>query len=62
MISKTGQSNPGHQLRLEMGSDDTYRGNIQSGLVFDKADLFVSITGLKSNGFSGTRGPGKLQV
>jgi iron complex outermembrane receptor protein len=51
MISKTGQSNPGHQLRLELGSDDTYRGNIQSGMVIDNVDLFVSFTGLKSNGF-----------
>jgi iron complex outermembrane recepter protein len=51
MISKTGQSHPGHQLRLEMGSFDTYRGNIQSGFEFDRGDLFLSITGLKSNGF-----------
>jgi len=51
MISKTGQSHPGDQLRLEAGSDDTYRGNIQSGRVFENSDLFVSITGLKSNGF-----------
>jgi iron complex outermembrane receptor protein len=51
MISKTGQSHPGHQLRFDVGSDDTYRGNIQSGIVFDKGDLFLSITGLKSNGF-----------
>jgi iron complex outermembrane recepter protein len=51
MISKTGQSNPGHQLRLEAGSFDTYRGNIQSGFKFDNSNLFLSITGLKSNGF-----------
>ncbi len=51
MISKTGQSHPGHQLRFDLGSDDTYRGNIQSGLKFGKTDLFFSITGLKSNGF-----------
>ncbi len=51
MISKTGQSHPGHQLRFEAGSDDTFRGNIQSGLVFDNADLFVSFTGLVSDGF-----------
>lgn len=51
MISKTGQSHPGHQLRFEAGSDDTFRGNIQSGLVFDNTDLFLSITGLVSDGF-----------
>ena len=51
MISKTGQSHPGYQLRFELGSDDTYRGNIQSGMVFDKADLFLSFTALTSNGF-----------
>ena len=51
MITKTGQSNPGHELRLEGGSFDTYRGNIQSGFKFNNSDLFLSITGLKSNGF-----------
>ncbi len=51
MVSKTGQSNPGHQLRFEAGSDSTFRGNIQSGMVFDKTDLFLSITGLTSDGF-----------
>ncbi len=51
MITKTGQSHTGHQLRLEAGSDDTYRANIQSGLVFENSDLFLSITGLTSNGF-----------
>ena len=51
MISKTGHSQPGHQLRFEAGSDDTFRANIQSGQVFGKSDLFFSITGLTSNGF-----------
>ncbi|MBT3509866.1 MAG: TonB-dependent receptor [Nitrospina sp.] len=52
MISKTGHSNPGNQLRLEMGSDDTFRGNIQSGRVFDDgSDMFFSLSGTNSDGF-----------
>lgn len=52
MISKTGHSNPGHQLRFETGSDDTFRGNIQSGYVFDDgSDLFFSLSGTSSDGF-----------
>lgn len=52
MISKTGHSNPGNQLRFEMGSDDTYRGNLQSGRVFENgSDLFFSLSGSVSDGF-----------
>lgn len=52
MISKTGHSNPGHQLRFETGSDDTFRGSIQSGYVFgDDSDLFFSLSGTSSDGF-----------
>ena len=52
MISKTGHSNPGNQLRLETGSDDTFRGNLQSGRVFDNdSDLFFSLSGSVSDGF-----------
>lgn len=51
MVSKTGQSHPGHQLRFEAGSDNTFRGNIQSGFEFNNADLFISFTGLTSDGF-----------
>ena len=52
MISKTGHSNPGHQIRFETGSQDTFRGNYQIGKVFNNgSDLFVSLTGLSSDGF-----------
>ncbi|MBT5469439.1 MAG: TonB-dependent receptor [Nitrospina sp.] len=52
MISKTGHSSPGHQVRFETGSDDTFRGNYQIGKVFDSgSDLFVSLTGTTSDGF-----------
>ncbi len=51
MVSKTGRSQPGHQIRLEAGSNTTFRTNIQSGFVFDKSDLFVSLTGTTSQGF-----------
>ncbi len=52
MIQKTGHSHPGYQLRFEMGSDDTFRGNMQSGKIFeDGSDLFVSLTGATSDGF-----------
>ena len=51
MITKTGHSHPGHQYRFEMGSDDTYRMNLQSGFVFDKSDAFFSLTGADSDGF-----------
>src|SRR5690606_22274745 len=51
MVSKTGRSDTGHQLRLEGGSFGTYRANAQSGYVWDDKDMFVSITGTDSDGF-----------
>jgi iron complex outermembrane recepter protein len=52
MIQKTGHSHSGHQLRFEMGSDDTFRGYMQSGKIFkDGSDMFMSLTGTTSDGF-----------
>ena len=51
MVTKTGHSQPGDQLRTEFGSNATYRTNIQSGRVFDTSDFFLSVTGTSSNGF-----------
>ena len=52
MISKTGHSNPGYQLRIEGGSNDTFRSNLQFGKVLDNgSDLFFSLSGTISDGF-----------
>lgn len=51
MVTKTGYTQPGDQLRAEFGSNATYRTNIQSGRVFDSSDLFMSLTGTSSDGF-----------
>lgn len=51
MVTKTGHSQPGDQVRFEAGSDSTYRVNAQSGRVFDNSDLFLSLTGTTSAGF-----------
>lgn len=51
MVSKTGHSQPGDHLRVEAGSDHTYRANVQSGRVFGDSDLFISLTGTSSEGF-----------
>lgn len=51
MVSKTGASHPGTQIRLEGGSDATYRLNLLHGQTFDDADMFVSLTGTTSDGF-----------
>lgn len=51
IISKTGHSNPGDQVRLEVGSGETYRANYQSGRVFNNSDYFASLTTTTSNGF-----------
>jgi len=51
MVSKTGYSNPGNQLRVEAGSDSTFRANLQAGRVFDDSDMFVSLTGTLSEGY-----------
>lgn len=51
MVTKTGHSNPGDQVRVEAGSDSTYRANVQSGRVFGDQDMFVSLTGTTSDGY-----------
>jgi len=51
MVSKTGHSQSGDQVRMEIGSNATYRTNIQSGRVFDTTDFFLSATGTSSDGF-----------
>jgi len=51
MISKTAFSQPGHLFRFEVGSNDTIRTGFQSGQLFDKTDLFLSLSGLKSDEF-----------
>ena len=51
MVSKTGKSNPGDQIRLEVGSFGTKRFNVQSGHDFGDSDMFISLTGTSSNGY-----------
>ncbi len=51
MVSKTGRSQTGSQARVEVGSFETLRLNAQDGRVYDNADSFISVTGLKRNGF-----------
>jgi iron complex outermembrane receptor protein len=51
MVTRTGRNILGEQVRLEVGSNATYRTNIQTGRVFDNSDLFLSVTGTTSNGF-----------
>ena len=51
MISKTGRTNPGDQVRLEVGSFDTKRFNVQSGRAFGDSDMFISLTGTSSGGY-----------
>jgi len=51
MVSKTGHSQSGDQLRMEIGSNATFRTNIQTGRVFDTTDFFLSATGTSSDGF-----------
>ena len=51
MVSKTGKTNPGDQVRLEAGSFNTYRFNAQSGRNFGDSDMFVSLTGTNSSGY-----------
>lgn len=51
MVTKTGRSQPGDQVRIELGSDDTYRTNIQSGRAYDDSDTYFSLTGTSSKGF-----------
>lgn len=51
MVSKTGKSNSGDQIRLEVGSFGTKRFNVQSGRDFGNSDMFISLTGTSSNGY-----------
>lgn len=51
MVSKTGKSNPGDQIRAEAGSFNTYRLNTQSGRDFGDSDIFLSLTGTSSSAF-----------
>ncbi len=51
MVSKTGHSQPGDELRLEFGSDNTYRANVQSGRVWGDSDVFLSLTATSSEGY-----------
>ena len=53
MVSKNGKTNPGDQVRLEVGSFDTKRFNVQSGRDFGDSDMFISITGTSSVGYRG---------
>ncbi|MEP3247188.1 MAG: TonB-dependent receptor [Sneathiella sp.] len=50
-ITKTGRSDTGHRITVEAGSDKTYRMNAQSGQVYGDTDLFISLTGMTSNGY-----------
>jgi iron complex outermembrane receptor protein len=51
MVSKTGKSNPGDEVRAEVGSFGTYRLNGQSGRSYGDSDIFLSLTGTTSDGF-----------
>ncbi len=51
MVSKTGKTHQGNQVRLEVGSFDTKRVNVQSGYDFKDSDAFISLTTTKSQGF-----------
>lgn len=51
MVSKTERSHSEDQIRLEAGSFDTYRANVQSGRAFGDSDIFLSLTGTTSQGF-----------
>lgn len=51
IVSKTGHSNPGDQVRFEAGSESTYRANYQSGRFFEGSDYFASLTTTTSDGF-----------
>jgi iron complex outermembrane receptor protein len=51
MVSKNGKTNPGNQVRLEVGSFSTKRFNVQSGHDFGDSDMFISLTGTNSGGY-----------
>lgn len=52
LISPTGYSNPGIELRAEGGSDHYRQSQLRAGGVFDNGlDTFVSATGFRADGF-----------
>jgi iron complex outermembrane recepter protein len=51
MVSKTGISDTGDELRAEVGSFNTKRLHVQSGRAWGDSDVFLSLTGTDSNGF-----------
>lgn len=51
LVSPTGHTAPGNQLRLEAGSENTTRANIRTGHVFGNQDAFLSLTTTASSGF-----------
>jgi iron complex outermembrane receptor protein len=50
-ISNTGYTSPVSQARMEIGSFNTYRGQISSGFVSGNTDVYVSITASHTDGF-----------
>lgn len=51
MVSKTGKTNLGNQIRLEAGSFNTKRFNVQSGHDFGNSDMFISLTGTSNKAY-----------
>ncbi len=51
LVSPTGYTAGGDQVRLEAGSENTYRANMRSGRVFGNQDYFVSLTTSDTNGY-----------
>lgn len=51
MVSQTGKSQTGTQIRQEFGSDNTYRTNVQVGRDYGHSDFFISLTGTTSDGY-----------
>ncbi|WP_395742005.1 TonB-dependent receptor family protein [Prosthecobacter sp.] len=50
-ISNTGYTAPASQARVEIGSFNTYRGQISSGFVSGNTDVYMSITASHTDGF-----------
>lgn len=52
IVTATGRTTePGVKLRMETGSDDTFRGNISAAAAGETLDVFVTGTRLQSDGF-----------
>jgi iron complex outermembrane receptor protein len=51
LVSPTGYTARGNQVRVEAGSENTYRTNVRTGHVFGNQDVFLSLTTTDSNGF-----------